>query len=261
MRPTEVEREASSSDDVLSGWHPGRGSAFLRGYSDAVNKGLVREWVPADDRQSVLKTDLFDEAVHVGLYPELRMRAGSVVGVDISRAVVETARRRYPDLDARYGDVRALDLQDAEFDVIVSNSTLDHFESQKEIELALAELHRVLTPRGRLVLTLDNGDNPVIAARNALPDSALLRLGLTPYPTGVTCGRRELSQLLVQAGFEVVAMRAVMHAPRVLVRMAGAAVPAREQKLMGAALACERLGAAPTRYLTGYFLAVLAFRA
>jgi SAM-dependent methyltransferase len=257
-----AERESGAPiGDVLSRWRPGRGAAFLRSYSDAVNAALVREWLPHDARQSVLKTDLFDEAVNAGLYPELRARARKVVGVDISTPVLEAARARYPDLDARYGDVRALDLPDATFDAIISNSTLDHFLSREEIADALAELRRVLVPRGRLLLTLDNADNPLIAARNRLPDAFLLRLGLIPYPTGTTCSHRELARLLEEAGFEIVAMRAVMHAPRVLVRMAAAAVGARKQKLMRAVLACERLREAPTRYLTGYFLAVLAVRA
>src|SRR4029434_1314077 len=56
---------------------------------------------------------------------------------------------------------------DEAFDVIVSNSTLDHFGSWAELGASLHELHRVLKTRGLLIITLDNRANPIVALRNA----------------------------------------------------------------------------------------------
>ena len=74
-------------------------------------------------------------------------------------------------------DVRCLPFVDGVFDLVVSNSTLDHFETSREIERAVAEIHRVLAPRGLFILTLDNPANPAVALRNALPFALLHQVG------------------------------------------------------------------------------------
>jgi SAM-dependent methyltransferase len=255
-----AERGGGAWDSVLEGWEPSRGERFLRAYSDAVNGALARAWLPRGDGLRVLKTDLFDEAVGAGVYPALRERAGRVVGIDVSPAVLEAARARYPELEAREGDVRRLDFADGSFDAVFSNSTLDHFATLDDAEAGLRELRRVLVPGGRLLVTLDNGANPLVAARNALPDALLRRLRLVPYPTGATCGPRRLSRLLAAAGFELEASRAVMHFPRLLARAAAAPGRPATPTVLRAVLAFERLGQAPTRYLTGQFVAASARR-
>src|SRR5439155_7848743 len=54
---------------------------------------------------------------------------------------------------------------------------------------------------GALVVTLDNGANPVVALRNRLPLGALRRLSLVPYAVGATCGPRRFPRLLVETDF------------------------------------------------------------
>jgi SAM-dependent methyltransferase len=237
---------------VLAGWEASSGAACLRAYSDAVTTALVHRWLPEAPGLRVLKTDLFDEAVAAGVYPALSGRGATVVGVDVSPAVVAAAQERYPELDARTGDVRELDVPDASFDAALSNSTLDHFGSLDEAAAALAELRRVLVPGGVLIVTLDNGANPLVALRNALPWPLVRRLGLSPYPAGATCGPAGLRRLLVDAGFDVESTGAVMHFPRLLLRAA--------PRLLRPALALERLEAAPTRHLTAQFVAARARR-
>jgi SAM-dependent methyltransferase len=175
----------------------------------------------------------------------------------MSDAVVQAALRRYPRLDARRADVRRLPFEDGAFAVVVSNSTLDHFDSVAEIAVALGELHRVLAPGGRLLVTLDNRANPLVALRNALPYGALSRVGLVPYPPGATTGPRGLERLLAEAGFELERLGAVMHVPRMLAR---ALAPLGEKRVLQPLVACERLGRLPTRYVTGQFVAALACR-
>jgi hypothetical protein len=98
----------------------------------------------------------------------------------------------------------------------VSTSTLDHFESLDEMVTSLHDLYRVREVDGRLLLTLDNLANPVIAVRNTLLSRLLNRLGIVPYYVGATCGPHRLRHLLRAASFEVCELTAVMHCPRVL---------------------------------------------
>jgi SAM-dependent methyltransferase len=247
-------------DSALAAWQNGRSTAFLRAYSDAVNGRLLDAWL-ADGRVGrVLKTDLFDEAVGRGLVPSLRERADDVVGVDVSPTVVAVAGERYPGLEAHEADTRRLPFADGSFDVVVSNSTLDHFAGRSDIAAALRELHRVLRPGGRLLVTLDNGANPLVLLRNALPAALVRATRLVPYPVGTTCGPAELRRLLRSCGFEPEAERALMHCPRVVARAAAAVAPVESPRLLRAALALERLGAAPTRHLTGQFIGASARR-
>jgi SAM-dependent methyltransferase len=214
----------------------------------------------------VLKTDLYDEATADGIASSLAARAESVVGVDVAPAVVAAAQRRHPWLRSVHADVRRLPFDDADFDVIVSISTLDHFPARAEMERALRELHRVLAPGGTLLITLDNLANPVVALRNALPLGPLQRLGLVPYYVGASCGPRRLRALLGSSGFEVEAITATMHCPRVAcVRAAGLlhrhARTTTQRRFLRLLWAWERLGRLPTRFLTGYFVAARALKA
>jgi SAM-dependent methyltransferase len=72
----------------------------------------------------------------------------TVIAIDISPRMVELARER--GVDAREGDVQAIPFEDESFDCAVANCMLYH---APDIDRALAELRRVLRPRGRLVAT------------------------------------------------------------------------------------------------------------
>ncbi|MDI7277103.1 MAG: methyltransferase domain-containing protein [Anaerolineae bacterium] len=248
-------------NQVHARWQ-GRPQALWRAHSDAVNAGLFGRWLAAPDGR-VLKTDLFDEACSAGLYPLLACRSAAVVGIDVAAAVARAARGRWPALGAACADVHRLPFADGAFDVVISNSTLDHFDSLRQIESSLRELWRVLRPGGELLITLDNRANPAIALRNALPFGLLSRLGLVPYRVGATCGPCGLRALLAQAGFEVREITAVLHCPRVLaVPVAGLVArhgsPPAQQRLLRLLAAFEALERWPGRYLTGHYVAARA---
>ena len=256
-------------------WLEGQPQRLWRRHSDRVNTDLVQRWLPPVE--SVLKTDLFDEAVGTGLYPTLAERAGRVVGIDASQQVVEAAKRRYPELEAVRADVRALPLADAELEAVVSNSTLDHFDDAAQIEVALGELARVLRPGGILLLTLDNPLNPIVAVTKALPRQELNRVwsrvgrasarsGLVPYYVGATLTPKRLRTALAAAGFELQELGAIVHFPRAAGVLVGKRLEQRgsalaQERFVATLWRAERLGAWPTRFVTGHFLAVRARRA
>lgn len=242
--------------------HDGR---LWREHSDAVNGTVVGRWLQGTTCDRLLKTDLFDEAMDVGLYPLLRRHARDVVAIDVAPSVLAASTARYPGLVAVAADVRRLPFADASFDVVVSNSTLDHFDTRAEIRDALEGLRRVLRPEGRLVLTLDNLRHPAVALRNALPYTWLRRCGLVAYPVGATMGPALLVRTLVETGFEVLDTVALLHCPRAIaVRRARmlerAEAPEARDRFLRRMARWEALGALPTRFLTGHYVGVLARR-
>lgn len=248
-------------DQVADRWLDTRPQRVWRAYADLLNAEWCGAWLPAEPVGRLLKTDLFDEVASEGLAPMLARHARLVVGIDVSRRMLEGARGAPL---ARVGaDVTRLPFTDGAFDRVVSNSTLDHFGSEVELQRALGELARVLRPGGELLLTLDNMANPLLAVRNALP--ALERLGLIPYRMGTSCRPRRLRALCTSAGLEPLELSTLMHCPRALAVAVSAMLDrhsserARARFFQGL-LAFETLGRWPSRTLTGYFLALRARR-
>lgn len=248
---------------MLEGWRPTLAHRLWRAHSDALNRELLARWLPSGSR-TVLKTDLFDEAVGRGLYPELAKSADHVVGIDVSEATVRAAKRRYPCLDGRVANVLRLPFDDGEFDAVFSNSTLDHFESHAALQAAVGELARIMGSAGKLIITLDNRLNPIVALRTSKLLGVLHHLGLAPYFLGVTHGPRGLANVLRESGFDVVEMASVMHCPprpaAELASRAGAAMPGLEHSHIRRVLRFEAMGRWPTRYLTGHFVCALAVK-
>ncbi len=73
------------------------------------------------------------------------------VGVDFAAQTVEQARRDFPGIDIREGDVRALEFPDGYFDGYWSIGVIEHFWGG--YDAILAEAARVLKPCGFLFLT------------------------------------------------------------------------------------------------------------
>jgi SAM-dependent methyltransferase len=89
------------------------------------------------------------------LAERIRTELGAeVIGIDQSERMVEIQRAK--GIDARVGDVQELPFAAAEFDAAVAAWMLYHV---RDVDRALAELKRVLRPRGRLVATTNAVDH------------------------------------------------------------------------------------------------------
>lgn len=226
---------------------------------------LIARWCGDLRGKVVLKTDLFEEAHGSDQLlfdlPEDTVR----VGVDISPLIAHRAGKQAgaaatspPHLLA--GDVLALPFKPDRYDVVVSNSTLDHFPERSLIGAALGELYRVLKPGGVLVVTLDNPHSLSYLAgrlkRFLRPD---------PFYLGHTISRRALREMLARVGYRVTDTTAIMHglenhssaAMWAAGRLGGPRLPAAIGRVLGA---LESLEAAPTRYFTGAFVAARAVK-
>jgi SAM-dependent methyltransferase len=248
---------------VAREWRAERPQGLWRRHGDWVYVRLLGAWLSPRKGQHLLKTDLFDEAVGEGLYPFLAGGGARVVGMDLSVTIVRQAQAQYRDLRALGADVRRLPFADRAFDLVLSNSTLDHFHTRAEIAESLREIFRVLRPGGELLLTLDNPVNPVVTLRNALPFSLLHRMGLVPYYVGATLAPLGLRRALRAAGFEITRTGAMLHCPRSLAVQLSSLLERRgtaaaQERLLRLLRGFEGLERWPTRFLTGYYVAVSA---
>src|SRR5580704_10043304 len=131
---------------VDEGW--GRRAAD---FSTLSEPGNCREYVAVHHQLGVDAGDrLLDVACGSGLAIELaRMRCASCAGIDASARLVAVARDRSPGCDIRVGDMNALPWDPASFDVVTSFRGI-----WGTTPGAVAEIHRVLRPGGRVGLTV-----------------------------------------------------------------------------------------------------------
>jgi SAM-dependent methyltransferase len=110
----------------------------------------------------------------------LTRTARHVIGVDPSLEMRTLAIRAHSSaiaagrLDVRAGDAGATGLSDAAVDVVVA---VNHLAIWPDLDAGVAELHRVLRPGGRLVLSWHGGGRPSRTSRGlVLPEERLQRI-------------------------------------------------------------------------------------
>lgn len=91
------------------------------------------------------------------LYEQLAPhRPARIIGIDISRQGIETARARFPEGEYTVMDAHRTSFPDATFDLVVGRSILHHLDW----EVAIREVARILKPGGIAVFTEPLGGNP-----------------------------------------------------------------------------------------------------
>lgn len=143
-------------------------------------------------------------------------------------------------------------------DFVVSNSTLDHFDSRDDFIVALRELFSALKPGGLLFITMDNPQNPFYL----LLRGVCRWLG-KPFLLGYTTSRASLSHHLESVGFRVLEQAGLIHNPRLIstllfltLRYALGGHAERPIKLLLAAF--QHLEHLPTAKYTSCFVAACA---
>jgi len=91
--------------------------------------------------------------------------SGRVIGVDMTPEMLERARANarsggYDNVEFRLGEIESLPVADATVDVVISNCVLNLSTDKARV---LAEVHRVLKPGGRVVISDMVSDLPVPA--------------------------------------------------------------------------------------------------
>lgn len=228
--------------------------------------GLINRWTEVTENQTILKTDLFPEAAGAAqVLFDISPAGGNVIGIDISAETVEQAKRQA----SRHGvdsskylccDVRHIPLRDNCVDLIISDSTLDHFPTEADITVALKELYRVMRAGGTLVITMDNKGKLGEPLRQLW-----MRLGLAPFFIGKTYSIKELKSALQTIGFGVEETTAIVHQPMFFLRktvklLHGLSARRFDPLIKKMLVLLDTLEKRSTKYLTGIYIAAKAVK-
>jgi len=156
---------------------------------------------------------VLDVACGTGLVARLAATAvgptGQVTGLDINENMLVVARSLPPPPGASViwveGDAGAMDFPGASFDVILCQQGLQFFPDQAA---ALREMHRVLVPGGRVLLSVWRSAGPYnVAVAQALEQYAGVATATRYRSSRVVPDAGALQRLLAEAGFRKVHIR------------------------------------------------------
>jgi SAM-dependent methyltransferase len=263
-----IGRETEYWDRISKEWAQKRHSNdLIAEHKRKTHLRLIARWTDLSKSHRILKTDLFEEANGPDEFLfDLAGANNEIIGIDVSNEMVKRAKQQGKCHGIGSGeyfccDVRLLPLRDNSIDLIISNSTLDHFPSEEDIVVALKELGRVLRVGGTLLLTLDNKSNLTYPPYIFM--SLWMRLGLAPYFIGRTLSLASLRGVLRENGFSVEESTAIMHYPHPdgLVRLLESFLHKLGRGKLDNAVRTgldisDKLETKRTRYWTGRYIAV-----
>ena len=139
-------------DQVARSW-PDLYQAQSTQYYRRCEIALVQRYLGDPRGKSVLKLDLWNEAVNTRLLQWIEGQGAHVYGMDLSAVTTGRARQNFQ-REARsghfiQGDIRGLPFAAGSFDFVYTMGTIEHV---REYELAIREVSRVLKPGGIAVI-------------------------------------------------------------------------------------------------------------
>jgi SAM-dependent methyltransferase len=176
---------------------------------------FIGPWAPGLIAVAALQPGerVLDVACGTGVVTRLAAPAvgatGQVTGVDINAAMLAVARSQAPPSGAAItwveGNAMAMDFADASFDVILCQQGLQFFPDKAA---ALREMHRVLVPSGRVVLSVWKSAGPYnVAVADALEHHVGVEAATSFRASRVVPDAKALYRLLIEAEFTAVEIR------------------------------------------------------
>ncbi|WP_405491273.1 class I SAM-dependent methyltransferase [Nocardia sp. NBC_00511] len=128
--------------------------------------------------------------------------AAQVTGLDYDDSAVAHVRAKYPRVEMIQGNLADLPLAEGSVDIVVNFQVIEHLWDQSQF---LRECLRVLKPGGKLL----------ISTPNRITFSPGRDTPLNPFHTR-ELNAAEMTELLVDAGFQVELMAGIFHGPELV---------------------------------------------
>jgi SAM-dependent methyltransferase len=146
---------ASDGHDSVRRSYDAVAENYAAGFRDELaGKPLDRALLTAVLEQAGRVADLGCGPGHVAAW--LAARGATVVGVDLSAAMVAVGRREFPGVEFRQGDLLDVPAADGEFDAVVALYSVIHLRPA-ELRRAFGEIRRVLRPGGLVLVSFHIG--------------------------------------------------------------------------------------------------------
>jgi ubiquinone/menaquinone biosynthesis C-methylase UbiE len=184
-------------------------------YEQYATRYFMGPWAPELVELAALRRGerVLDLACGTGLLARLAAPevgpTGQVTGLDFNSGMLTVARTLPSPSGASItwveGSAADMDLPDASFDVILCQQGLQFFPDKPK---ALREMHRVLAPGGRILLSVWKSAGPYnIAVGEALEKHVGTETATKYRASRVVPGAEELRRLFLEAGFRAVEVR------------------------------------------------------
>lgn len=175
---------------------------------------LVERYLGAARGKSVLKLDLWNEAVNTRLLQWVESQGARVYGIDLSSVTAGRARDNFAS-ESRSGhfaqaDIRSLPFAEASFDFVYTMGTIEHV---REYELAIREVRRVLKPGGTALIGVPHKWDPFL---RPLVVWVLERFNLYPYSPERAFGAAELRDAVERNGLTVEQRTGLLFVPGIV---------------------------------------------
>lgn len=222
---------------------------------------IIKNWGGDFKDKKILKTDLYEDAFGDDSFLFWLLSYNSeIFGMDVSQRVASKTKSRFKKLNSDFknyitADVRNCAFKHESFDLIISNSTLDNLASC-DVPGALLELKRILKPKGILILTLDNGNNPLYRLGYLIEKF----LKTNKYYQACCYSVKEAEYLAKQSNFTIEDITAIVHIPTPFNKIALLLTKSNSRnfvKFVRNSIALfSKLGYGKTKFLTGWFIAL-----
>lgn len=192
-------------------------TASSTGYYREGEQRIIGDSLPPGDSCRVLKLDLWNEVKNTEILSWLAEGGARTYAVDISFPLVREAAGRFREhgLAPRFSvaNLYHLPFPDASFDYVYTMGSIEH---APEMSRCVAEVYRVLKPRGTALVGVPNKHDPFL---RPLVVHGMNLLGIYPYGMEQSLTRRQLARLLREEGFQVLYSVGILFMPGML-RMA-----------------------------------------
>ncbi|MCF7906545.1 class I SAM-dependent methyltransferase [Patescibacteria group bacterium] len=118
-----------------------------------------------------------------------------VIGLDLSKEMLNLARQKFPQIDFREQDIRKLDFPPESFDGIIASCSLIHIPKQ-DVPTLIEKFQQILKKDGVIYIALQGGKSEEIFIDEPFKLDEKLFLNIISF--------EEIKNLLVKNGFSIV---------------------------------------------------------